>query len=258
MLGYLIWAGGYLLAVVCLLKASARRPLGAPAFDPFDVLPSFSWGGVVAVAFAILGAFGGPERLMDAYDKALEVEAKVAKHVLDPSLYRLGRPRFERLPAWWLGLPWLGTHPADLDQSQVPREGDLVQPIRSHAAVPGLESAENPRIDASGLGGLLGLAPRLRMISWSWSEIVERGRGVWSILRAPGCVGAVEDRNNGGVSPRAGPGLGRDTAARQLAGDLAAGAAGGPPVAHEKDHGLRGGIQGERRGFKSTEERSRI
>jgi hypothetical protein len=63
------------------MKALSDQPVAANAINPFDKLPSFSWVGYVMASFAVFGAFVGPERMMDAFEKIVHVESKVAEEV---------------------------------------------------------------------------------------------------------------------------------------------------------------------------------
>ena len=60
-------------------RAAARQP-GAKVVDSFEFIPDFSWGGLVIATFAILGAFVGPERMIDTFEKVVRFEGEVAKH----------------------------------------------------------------------------------------------------------------------------------------------------------------------------------
>jgi hypothetical protein len=79
--GLSLWTFGYLIMLSRTMKAAARQPAAGRGIDPSERLPSFAWGGPVALGFAIFGAVVGPELMMDGFDKALHVEGEVARGV---------------------------------------------------------------------------------------------------------------------------------------------------------------------------------
>ena len=80
-LGFVIWSFGYLIVLAALTKAAARQVAAGPIINPFDKLPAFSWGGLVVAGFAVFGTVVGAERMMDAFEKVVRVEGKVAEHI---------------------------------------------------------------------------------------------------------------------------------------------------------------------------------
>jgi hypothetical protein len=80
-LGFVIWSFGYTILLLIMMKAAARQLAAGPVIDPFDKLPPFSWGCLVVMGFAIFGAVVGAERMMDAFEKVVHFEGKVAEHV---------------------------------------------------------------------------------------------------------------------------------------------------------------------------------
>jgi hypothetical protein len=85
LLGLVIWSFFYWILLMGAMKASAkaniRDPAAAPAVDPFAMLPSFAWGGLVAACFGIYGTVVGAERMLDRFEKVIRIEGEVAKHV---------------------------------------------------------------------------------------------------------------------------------------------------------------------------------
>jgi hypothetical protein len=79
-LGFVLWTVGYLLMLLAFFKAAARQPAAVPPIDPFDWLPSYSWGFLAAAGFAAFGAVVGAERMMDGFVAVLGVEGMFAKH----------------------------------------------------------------------------------------------------------------------------------------------------------------------------------
>jgi hypothetical protein len=96
-LGLVLWTFAYLILIAIVLKAVVSDPIpaagpvaAAPAgadvapavpVDPWTRLPAFSWGGTVAVAFALFGAVVGAERMLDGFEKVVRVEDEVARAV---------------------------------------------------------------------------------------------------------------------------------------------------------------------------------
>jgi hypothetical protein len=81
-LGFVLWTFSYVILVSGTMKAAARQaPAVKGPIDPLEMLPSYWWGGSVAVGFALFGAVVGAERMMDGFEKVLRVEGEFARAV---------------------------------------------------------------------------------------------------------------------------------------------------------------------------------
>jgi hypothetical protein len=81
-LGFVILAFGFLILLPALMRAAARQPAAVPPIKLLDgLLAPFSWGGLVVAGFAVFGAVVGPERMLDAFEWVIRVEAKFAEHI---------------------------------------------------------------------------------------------------------------------------------------------------------------------------------
>jgi hypothetical protein len=77
-----LWAVGYVIVAYSLLKVAGRpAPAVNGPIDPLAGLPSFWWGCPVAAGFALFSAAMGAERMMDRFEKVLEVEGEAARVV---------------------------------------------------------------------------------------------------------------------------------------------------------------------------------
>jgi hypothetical protein len=80
-LGLFVWTLGYLLWIWMLLRAAARQRPANGMNDPSELIPPFWWGAGVVIVFAAIGAFGGPERLIGAFQRTIRAEDACAQAI---------------------------------------------------------------------------------------------------------------------------------------------------------------------------------
>ncbi len=84
-LGGVLWTFGYVILMYVLTRTAVRQLAAMNGgADPWDSLPPFWWGGLLALGFAAFGAVVGAERMMDCFQRIFHGVSKVWRTLSDP------------------------------------------------------------------------------------------------------------------------------------------------------------------------------